>query len=160
MTTFSLRSPDLGPPWRERHAGKPIAQPRPRFRGLPQGSADHLQQKGVIGEVFVPRWWWGEGGQATWGSGSKPMTPRGLAQSHWVTWRQHSVTGPHRATSTDSLSKESALLFCGPARNNSWRREEKRDTVSRLFLSSPTPGHTTPSILFKTDLSFSALSGR
>lgn len=65
MTTFSLRSPDLGLPWRERHAGKP--RPRPRFRGLPQGSADHLQQKGVIGEVFVPRWWWWWWGQATWG---------------------------------------------------------------------------------------------
>lgn len=88
------------------------------------------------------------------------MTPRGLAQRHWVTWRQHSVTGPHRAASTASLSKESALLFCGQARNNSGGVGEKSDTMSRLFFNSQTPGHAIPSILFKIDLPFLSALGR
>lgn len=36
----SLRSPGLGPFWRERLVGNPMSQPRPRFKGQPQVYAD------------------------------------------------------------------------------------------------------------------------
>lgn len=70
------------------------------------------------------------------------------------------MVGLYRVIFIVLFSKEFVLLFCGLVRNNSWRGEEKRDMVFRLFFSLIIFGYIIFNIFFKNDFFFLALSGR